>query len=279
MTEIVTYTKPLDFLKKNRDYIYNDYFSHYHLIHKIEELKSQRTDLFECYNIVDDKGSNVLCMWVTGGYFIYSHSWTPEIIKILSEKIDIKKFKHFSFCGQRELIKKLFKHSNIEGEVFKNRFIEVCESVNEPIGEFVGQIEHGDFDDFEELVQMGYDYNQEEFRGQGSQTLGSLTASFENAILGSKIFVWRVNGTITTIGQLINDHKEFALIGSLYTKEEFRGKGYGYYLMYSLTKGLLRDGYTKCGLVSDADNEITKKIFERVGYKPTYNWVLMRKED
>jgi GNAT superfamily N-acetyltransferase len=279
MTEIVTYEKPTDFIKKNREYIYGDYFSHYHLIHKIEQIKNKKTDLFDCYNIVDDKGSNVLCMLVTGAYFIYSYSWTNEIIQKLSEKIEFQKIRRFSFCGQRDLIIELFQNNKIDGKVFKNRFIEVCESVNQPTGEFIGQIENGVFEDFEELVRMGYDYNQEEFRGQGSQTLDSITASVENSILNSKIFVWRVNGLITTFGQIINDHEDFAIIGSLYTKKEFRGKGYGYYLMHSLTSGLLRDGFLKCGLVSDADYEITKKIFERVGYKPAYKWVLMTKEE
>lgn len=279
MTKILTYKNPLDFLKENHDYIYGDYFSHYHLIQKIEELYNQRTDLYDCYNIIDDKGSNVLCIWVTGGYYIYAKSWTPEIIVKLSEKIELKKFKRFSFCGQGELIKEFFKYNKVQGEVFKNRFIEVCDAVNAPIGSFNGQIENGDFDDFEELVQMTYAYNQEEFRGQGSQTLDGISASVENAISNSSLYVWREDGVISSIAQVINDDEENAIIGSLFTQTKFRGKGYGYFLMHSLTHGLLQNGYSKCGLVSDADNPITKKIFERVGYKPNYNWILMRKEE
>ena len=279
MTEIKKYNTPIDFLRENQEYIYGDYFSHYHLIRKIEEVIEQKTDIIDGYNIVDDKGSYVLCMWVTGTYFIYGSSWTSEIVAMLSEAIKLKKFKHFSFCGQRELIIEFFKYNQITGKVFKNRFIEVCESVNSPKIESIGHIEHAHFDDLERLVQMSYDYNQEEFFGQGSQTFNDVSSSVKAAIFDAYIYVWRVEGIITSIAQVINRHDEFALIGSLYTKKEYRGYGYGYFLMQSLTKRLLEKQYLKCGLVSDADNFITKKIFERVGYKPIYSWVLMRKED
>jgi GNAT superfamily N-acetyltransferase len=276
--QVLSYNTPQDFLNRNREYIYADYFSHYHLIHKIEELKRRKAELYDFYNIVDDNGSFVLCMWVTGAYFIYAKSWTPEIVSKLSEKIDLRKFKRFSFCGQRQLIKEFFAKNEIEGEVFKNRRIEVCEAVNPPAMPFEGQIENGEMKDIEELIRMDYDYNQEEFRGKGSQTRNDIVASIKNAIINNTIFLWRINGVITSIARHINDHDDYAIIGSLYTRPEHRGNGYGYFLMHSFTNGLLSNGYSKCGLVSDADNPITKRMFERVGYKAIFDWVLMRKE-
>ena len=279
MARIVTYEKPVDFFRANKDFIYADYFAHYHLIHTIEQLKEQKIELCECYNVVDDEGSNVLCMWVMGGYYIYSRGWTKDIVQTLVKKVELHRFKHYSFCGQRELIKELFRQSNIKGDVFKNRFIEVCTAVNDPLLEFVGHGENGQLEDFEELVQLGVDYNQEEFRGQGSKTRENISGSMFNSIQKGSIYIWRVDRAIVSIAQLINDDEEFAMVGSLYTRPELRGKGYAYFLMYTVTKGLLEAGYQKCGLVSDADNIITKKIFQRVGYTPIYNWVLIRKEE
>lgn len=279
MARIVTYEKPVDFIRANRDYIYGDYYAHYHLIHAIEQLKAQKMELCESYNVVDDDGSYVLCMWVMGGYYIYSRAWTQAIIETLVKKVELHKFRHYSFCGQRELIKELFSQSNIEGEIFKNRFIEVCATVNRPMSKFVGHGANGQMTDFDELVQLGVDYNHEEFRGQGSQTRDSISASMFNAIESGSIYLWRVDGSIVSIAQLINEDENFAMVGSLYTRPEFRGKGYAYFLMHTITKGLLEAGYQKCGLVSDADNVITAKIFERVGYAPVYNWVLIRKEE
>lgn len=279
MARIITYEKPGDFFRANSEYIYSDYYAHYHLIHTIEQLKAQKIELCECYNVVDDQGSNVLCVWIMGGYYIYSRSWTKDILETLVKKVELHKFKHYSFCGQRELIKELFRQSNIEGEVFKNRFIEVCTAVNDPIKEFTGHGENGRLEDFNELVQLGVDYNQEEFRGHGSKTREDISASMFSAIENGLIYIWRANRTIVSMAQLINEDDEFAMIGSLYTRPEFRGKGYAYFIMHTATKGLLEAGYQKCGLVSDADNMITKKIFEKVGYAAVYNWVLIRKEE
>lgn len=74
MVETKSFIKFQEFLNHNRDEILGNYFIYYHLIQLIKTLNERRLDLFDAYNIVDDKGNEVICVWVTGNYFIYSNS-------------------------------------------------------------------------------------------------------------------------------------------------------------------------------------------------------------
>lgn len=170
MAEIVTFKTPQEFLEFNHSFIYDDYFAHYHLIQKIEELKQGTYELFDCYNVCDSQGAMVLCMWVTGGYYIYSSNWNERIVKALSEKIELKKFKNFAFCGQRDLIIELFHLNAVPPVVFKNRHIEVCTKIGDAIN-YRGAFEFADFGDFGELLDMAYNYHLEEFQGQGGHKI------------------------------------------------------------------------------------------------------------
>ena len=273
MSKILTFEKPADFFNTNKKFIFNNYFSHYHLIKEIEDICSQRADLNECYNIEDDNGSFVLCMRTSNAFFIYGTSWTNEIVSKLSEKVGLDKYETIVFIGQRDLIQQLFDSNQTEAKFLSKKWsVDECEIVKQHNVNLVGKIETADMDDFEELVEMSWDYVQEEFNGKSNQTKDSISSTVTSLILKSSLFVWKANGVITTFARLIGDRTDFAFIGGFYTKEDFRRKGYGYAFMYSLTNELLKNGYSKCGVLIDTEYQITKKIFERIGYTSVYNF-------
>lgn len=281
MADIIYYDKPIDFMKSNHEFIYNDLLAHYHLIHVIEQLKAQTLRLYDCFNITDEHQNWILGLRVDHGYYLYASSWTSEMVNVLVRHIKLNNFKNISVCGQRELVKELFAASNEEGEVFKNRFMEHCIQVKPAIKILDGHGQNGSLRDYDELLQLCIDYYQEEFKGKGSQSKEDIGRTLHRSIENQSTFCWKNSEKqIVSIVQHINTGAEdvdFAMIGGFYTDPKYRGKGYGYSLMHSITKGLLNAGYDRCGLVSDADNVITSKIFDQVGYVQIYNWVLMNK--
>jgi predicted GNAT family acetyltransferase len=51
--------------------------------------------------------------------------------------------------------------------------------------------------------------------------------------------------------------------------------GYAFSLLYVVTEGILKNRFKKCGLLSDATNPSSNRIFIKVGYKPIYYWVYL----
>ena len=66
-----------------------------------------------------------------------------------------------------------------------------------------------------------------------------------------------------TSRKLINGY----VIGAVVTPKKYRGKGYGKIGMYILSNKLLNDGAKVLALYTDAKNEISNHVYEKVGYK------------
>ena len=67
-----------------------------------------------------------------------------------------------------------------------------------------------------------------------------------------------------------NTHPEYPDIEDLYTKENKRGQGYGSLLIKECEQRVKQKGFSKIGLaVNPQENCPVKKLYERLGYKPT----------
>ena len=56
-------------------------------------------------------------------------------------------------------------------------------------------------------------------------------------------------------------------IGSVYTLEEERGKGYAYNVVYRASKEILENGAEYCVLFTDDANPISNHVYEKIGYE------------
>lgn len=77
---------------------------------------------------------------------------------------------------------------------------------------------------------------------------------------------WVVDGKPVSQAAAIPIGKDGARIVGVYTPPELRGRGYAQALTAALTQRVLASGRW-CVLYTDAENEITNKIYPRVGYK------------
>ncbi|MBL0745582.1 GNAT family N-acetyltransferase [Chryseolinea lacunae] len=271
MYSIVRHATPREFLAINGNFIYSDYFRHYHLINVIDKLHSGATELHDYFSIVEDGELRIFVLWTRDGYYIYGRGWGNEVLPLLSERIG-EEIERRVFCGESELIKALFRSNQIDFEVFKNRLLEECREANPANGRFTGEMAHAEIDDSEEIIQMELAYYREEFRGGGRMKDEGVAATAMQGIIDGTIFTWRVEDRIVGIISIINDDQEQPMLGSLFTKPDRRGNGYAYFLLHTLTSRLLETGSLRCGLVADQDNNITSRVFLKVGYQSIYRW-------
>ncbi len=277
MNNLLTFKTFQEFLTHNQRHIQDNYFTYYHFIRVLNTLESGKLELFDAYNVIDDDGNFIICLWVTGNYFVYSDKWTDKMIETLIEKVNVERFKNFTFLGQRDLVIQLFEKNNVEYEVFKDRLIYECKCIAPSLIPKVGKTENATYYDFDELVQMSMDNYIEEYDGKGKKTIDDMKIAVSHGIEKSSLFLLRDNGIICSIVQVINDTEDEPMIGNLFTKKAMRNKGYGYSLLHTVTEGLL-NGYEKCGLISDIKNPASNKVFINIGYKVIYKWIDVFKE-
>src|ERR1700761_7460787 len=115
-----------EFYDYNKKVIYGNRLSYFHLINQIKEINETKIVPYSAYNIVDDNGSNVLAVWTDGIYFLYGEKWTEKIVNKLLERIDLPKFKNFTFAGTKGLVTDFFAKSGRPHTVYKDRILYDC---------------------------------------------------------------------------------------------------------------------------------------------------------
>jgi RimJ/RimL family protein N-acetyltransferase len=275
MAEFITYKTLIEFITANQNYIEDNFFAHFNLIKVIQSHPKEGCKIVNAFNIVDQDNSFVLCLVLDGRMVLYSTKWNNDIIKELSEKIT---FDGVSFSGQKHFILDLFKHNNIDFEIFKDRIVYDCDKVTDNIKLSSGRFCLAEADDLDKISELTHNYHLEEYKEHAFRDYDNIKNSTKNNIDSEIIFKWVDNGEITSIAQVVSHQCNLPIIGAFYTDKKKRGNGYGSSLLFSLTNYLLSNGYEKCGLVSDATNQTTNKIFKAIGYTNIYETISVHKK-
>jgi predicted GNAT family acetyltransferase len=273
MTQVLKFNKFQEFLDFNSEQILGNYFTYYHIISVVSALNAGKMDLYEAYNITDDQEHMVICLKVTGSFFIYSDKWNDEIVDTLVREVSVEKYKNFSFLGQRNLILELFEKAGREYEIKKDRLVYTCDKVLTKLRPYAGVARNATVNDFHELVQMSLDNHIEEYEGKGSKKIADMQGAVAHGIETGRLYLLSTNHEICSILQIINEKPERPMIGNLYTKPAFRNRGHAYTLLHIVTEGLLNNGAEQCGLVSDVANPSSNKVFVNIGYTAIYQWI------
>jgi hypothetical protein len=267
MYEIIDYLSFNDFYDSNKKAIYKNRLQHYHLISFIERLNSGETSVYQAYNVIDNNGGNAIAVWGDSTYYLYSLQWSSDVIIGLLNKIEISKYtKRFTFCGTHQLILGLFEKSNIPYTIYKERIIYECKEANPLPRACEGSAFNSSWDDLDTISEMTYQYGLEEWGEREGRDKNHAKRSAYQSILSEASCHWEVNNEICSIAQIIDKDSDFPIIGSLYTNVEQRKKGYARFLVSKITSQLLKGGYSQCGIVSDASDPITNKMFTEVGF-------------
>jgi uncharacterized protein len=90
----------------------------------------------------------------------------------------------------------------------------------------------------------------------------------ERRALSGDYFKWVRNGETVSIAAVVRKTKNTGIIGIVYTPPALRGKGYASGCVQALSTHLLQQGFSRCGLFTDADNPVSNAIYYKIGYVP-----------
>lgn len=274
MFEIIEYPKVQDFFNDNKAVIYKNRLAHYHLIKYFDELNAGNQSIYQAYNIMDRDGGNVIAVWGDSVYYLYGLKWSEAIIDGLLSKIEIDKYtKRFSFCGTHKLVLELFNKSGVEYQVYKERVLYECKSVDALNRQCYGSAFFSSLHNLETIAEMTYRYGIEEWGVREGRDLNHARQISYQSILQETSCHWESDGKIVVIATILDYDTELPIIGNLYTNPHERGNGYGKCLVHEITRQLTRNGNDKCGIVSDASDPITNRMFREIGYEEISRYI------
>jgi predicted GNAT family acetyltransferase len=111
------------------------------------------------------------------------------------------------------------------------------------------------------VAELTYKYGIDEWGEREGRVLDHARQLSYQSILQETNCHWELDGRITTIASVLDSDTELPIIGSLCTNPDSRGKGYAKCLVHEITRQITTDGEGRCGIVSNASNPITNRMF------------------
>ena len=90
--------------------------------------------------------------------------------------------------------------------------------------------------------------------------------------------IWEVDGKPVCMAGIVRPARFGTSVGSVYTPPEMRGRGYASHLVAELSQLLLDRGAPRCLLFTDTRNPVSNAIYQRIGYRHTCDFLLLRRE-
>jgi RimJ/RimL family protein N-acetyltransferase len=91
----------------------------------------------------------------------------------------------------------------------------------------------------------------------------SLTDKF---ISEKKLYVWVHEGQIVNCAAEMRQTPNIGIVGLVYTPISNRGQGFAQGSVWNLSSHILKSGLKYVGLFTDADNAVSNKIYQKIGY-------------
>jgi GNAT superfamily N-acetyltransferase len=269
MAEIINFDTDGAFFKRNMPFIERYYFRHFYLIKAYETLLSGQHKVVDAFNVADGE-LLIIYLATDAGIFIYGNAFNEAMIDMLYTRATRNKYTNFSFSGNKAILTSLFDSFHIDYTIIKDRIIYETKATLPLKRKHLGKALKSGTIDLEILAQMSYQYSIEEWGEREGRRMDYVRLMVKQAVQDGALVQYDISLGIACIAQVLNMQNGLPIIGSLYTPAEKRGKGYATMLVHALTKKILGNGFEKCGIISDATNPITSKLFVNVGYLPVY---------
>lgn len=99
-----------------------------------------------------------------------------------------------------------------------------------------------------------------------SMDISGYVQQLEERIQTKTHYIWQDEIPVSQLS-LGRRSKNGAVISSVYTPPQYRGKGYATAAVAALSQKLLQEGFQFCCLFADADNPISCGIYQKIGYQ------------
>lgn len=204
-----------------------------------------------------------------GQLFFYGENYTDIHISHFVRTNNIKEFLGFEIMGTRELAHAILQRFGVDDftVIMDRYFYQLTDYKTEPSQE---GIEAAATVDLGELVTMHQFYYQEEYKGERNKTAEYLSPGIAHSIAEGSMFILKRDG-ITISFCSLNDPD----IGIIFTKEAYRGQGFGRRLLEYCSSLLFKKNGVAY-LMTDMHNSASNFICQKIGYKVIYKHTNLR---
>lgn len=255
------------FFDQNLATLEDKYYENFYFLSMREKLIEQQFKALDWFN-VSDGNHLIMCLCTEAGIFISASGFTLRMLDQLYQRIIRIRYTNIKFFGNKDLLLTLFDRFQVPFEIYKDRIIYKTDSVLKLKKKHLGKGVNSNMEDYEELVKLSYDYSLEEWGKREGRGINYFQAVVVGWIQQQCLIQYDVTDGIGCIAQVLNLEEGMPIIGSLFTPQKFREKGYATMLVHAITKNLLNSGFPEVGIISDASNPYSNKMFTNIGFKP-----------
>ena len=267
MAEVLKFSDFKEFILFNESFIEQNPMLYYYLNVTIDRIIQHKVGMFEFFNITNDSGHHLVWLKTVDDCLLFANAFDDEIVSLLTQEVEFKKFKRYAFAGTKPLIDALFKQNQATYTMSKHRIIYKCGEVSKLFKYSSGQLQMGDLSRLDELAKFSVSFAKD-FDGK-EEEFDHMKQIVFDGIMNKNFYQWNHGNNICAIAQSMYGEYDFPVIGHVYTNPDFRKQGYAASIVHSLTKGLLNAGHDFCMLSADATNPASNGAFIKVGYKST----------
>jgi hypothetical protein len=134
-----------------------------------------------------------------------------------------------------------------------------------------GALRKATTDDLELLQRWTDAFNREALSGMPDPELRD---RLERRIAAGEMYLWEDREPRAMVASARPTRRGIA-INSVYTPDEWRGRGYATSAVATLSEALLAQGREFCVLYTDLENPTSNAIYTRLGYRPVYDSIMM----
>lgn len=253
------------FILKIDELIDRKYFEHYMLINAVSGISHFGAEYFESFTI-GTKESWIVGFCFQGNYMLFGKNWKQSQISLVQSKIkQIKYQKGFHFLGSAELIKELTSYLKVI--IFKDR-IYYLKTDNSYL-KFDVNCELALVSDIDQVSQMMCDYFEDEYEGLNNKQLEKMKVEVASSIDKGNIWVYRMEGDITSMCSTIMTEFDSPIIGSFFTKRNLRNYGYGTKLLSHVSNKMIKQ-FGIVTLLADKNHIESIKVFMKLHFENVY---------
>jgi hypothetical protein len=274
MGTVKQYSDLREYIKDAQVLIDQNPMLYHFLTETLNRVLDRKVKVHKLFKIEKD-ANIILVLFTTEVCLVYDNRFDERLTQTLSNELEFNKFKRYQFAGTKATLDALFKLNDAEYEMQKHRIIYKCEMVTENFISAAGRMEMADIGRLDELVQLSEGFAEEYYGKEHND--GDATTRIISGIQSDTLYQWVDNGAICSIAQSLHDEHDFPVIGHFYTDPSQRGKGYGSSIIHRLTKGLLDVGNEFVMLSTNALTPSSNRVFQKVGYVKTGEYLLCYK--
>lgn len=244
-------------------------YKHKYLNDYVNKLMSGNTFIYET-SLLNRTDDGWIIIIHSDHLLIYGHNWTVDQFREIKEVFNLNAFKNYTVTGEDELINELVRFYNPRNyHIMKRRQLYQANNINIYENELMN-INLADETQIDELATMMQDYYHEEYNGLNDKTFADMQNRIISLVNLEKIYILKSsNNELVSFCTIVDPD-----IGILFTKREYRNKGFGKLILsYCANQLQIKNGIVY--LMTDLDMVESNKVCQQVGFTSYYRYLMV----